>query len=149
MAARRVTRRVWRSSGGRAAGPGERAPPPLLHPAPLPSPAPPPDGRALRGPAAGAESGLLAAFMSHRSLRAGRGRPGLAPLGRFRFPRPAVPCARGGRHMRGVCGPVHLPRRRSLAMSRLAGGSGRSLSQLRTKRLVAMGTGAKVNCVFA
>lgn len=92
MAARRVTRRVWRSSGGRAAGPGERAPPPLLHPAPLPSPAPPPDGSALRGPAAGAESGLLAAFMSHRSLRGGAGaaRAGAPRQVSFPSPRGAV-----------------------------------------------------------
>lgn len=63
MAARRVTRRVWRSSGG------GRAPPPRVL-RPPPGPAPPPGARRA------AESGLGAAFVSHR---AGRGRRAGAP----------------------------------------------------------------------
>lgn len=132
--------RVWRSLGGRAAGPGA-ASPPVLTPPPAPACTPPPPvphpglagARRAGPPPPGADSGLIAAFLSHR--RGGAGAAGPAALGRFRFPRRAA-------HMAGLPrAPEKLATLR-LRRSRLAGASGSSLTAL--EGTTGAGTGAKV-----
>lgn len=117
---------VW--AGGRRG----RAPRPLLssrRPPPPPVPHPGLAGARRAGPPPrGADSGLTAAFLSHR--RGGAGAAGPAALGRFRFPRRAA-------HMAGLPrAPLRLRR------SRLAGASGSSLTAL--EGTTGAGTGAKV-----
>lgn len=108
--------------GRRAGGP------PTPRPRFSPGPAPPPGARRA------AESGLRAAFVSHRAGRGGGEGP--APPVGLRSPAPR----RGGR------GPGHLPPWRSLAMSRLRDvrlGRG-GPSPAGPRGLAAAGTGAKV-----